>query len=320
MAVPTCRYCGPCRISQKPGRTLGTVTCIWLPGAYSMMAGGGEVRFRAMTREEVAVAVAWAGNEGWNPGRSDADCFRHADPEGFFCAECGGSIIGTVSVVNYDERFAFWGLFIVDPAYRARGIGMDLYRYAMRHAGSRVVGCDGVVAMVETYQRNGGLFQHYNNVRYEGTGGGTDPGGLTPLSAIGFDRLADYDAAHFPARRERFLRCWIGAPGHYGLARLDNDGTILGYGVRRPCRSGHKIGPLFARDRATAELILDGLVAGIPGEPFYLDIPVPNADAVALAQDRGMAPVFSTARLYTTPDPLPLPLDEIFGVTTFELG
>jgi hypothetical protein len=33
-----------------------------------------------------------------------------------------------------------------------------------------------------------------------------------------------------------------------------------------------------------------------------------------------MVPVFHTARLYSTRDPVPLPLDEIFGVTTFELG
>jgi len=90
--------------------------------------------------------------------------------------------------------------------------------------------------------------------------------------------------------------------------------------VRRKCHTGHKIGPLFARDRATAGVILDGLIAGIPGEPFYLDIPVPNAAAVALAEDRKMVPVFFTARLYTTRDPVPLPLEEIFGITTFELG
>ena len=105
--------------------------------------------------------------------------------------------------------------------------------------------------------------------------------------------------------------------GHYGLAQLDGNGKIAGYGVRWIC---HKIGPLFARDRATAERILDGLVSGIPGEQFSLDIPVPNAAAGALVQDRKMMPVFFAARLYSTPDPIPLPMDEIFGVTTFELG
>jgi GNAT superfamily N-acetyltransferase len=281
------------------------------------MAG---IQFRMMTWDEVSTAVAWAAGEGWNPGLSDAACFAAADPEGFFCAEADGKIVGTISVVNYDNRFSFYGLFVVDPAYRAKGIGMQLYRFAMRHAGSRVVGCDGVVAMVDKYQQNSGLFLHYNNARYEGVGGGTMPAGLVPVENVNFKDLVVYDAVHFPARRERFLRCWIGQKGHYGLSYLDSDGRIAGYGVRRVCHTGHKIGPLFARDRATAERILDGLVAGIPGEKFYLDIPVPNAAAVALVKDRKMTPVFYTARMYSMPDPVPLPLDEIFGVTTFELG
>ncbi|MFA6332429.1 MAG: GNAT family N-acetyltransferase [Methanoregula sp.] len=279
-----------------------------------------DVRFRTMTREEVGTAVEWAANEGWNPGRADAECFYSADPEGFFCAEADGKIVGTVSVVNYDDRFAFAGFYIVDPVHREIGIGMELCRFAMRHAGSRIVGVDGVVAMVEKYKKKMGLTLHYNNARYQGTGGGTMPVGLVPVRDVNFTSLAAFDAEHFPARREQFLRSWISQPGHRGLARLDETGAILGYGVRRACFNGYKIGPLFARNRATADLILGGLIAGIPGEPFYLDIPVPNADAGALVKDREMDPVFFTARLYSTKDPVPLPLDEIFGVTTFELG
>jgi len=279
-----------------------------------------DVKFRTMTREEVGTAVSWAANEGWNPGLHDAECFYPTDPEGFFCAEADGKIVGTVSVVNYDDLFAFAGFYIVDPAYRANGIGMQLCEHALRHAGSRIIGVDGVVAMVEKYQKKMGLFLHYNNARYEGTGGGKMPAGLIPVRDVDFESLAAFDTAHFPARREGFLRHWSSQLGHSGLVRIDANGEIVGDRVRRVCHSGHKIGPLFAKDRATAERILDGLISGIPGEQFYLDIPVPNDDAVALVKGRGMNPVFFTARLYSTPDPVPLPLNEIFGVTTFELG
>ncbi|HZD43124.1 MAG TPA: GNAT family N-acetyltransferase [Methanomicrobiales archaeon] len=279
-----------------------------------------DIEFRTMTEEEVKVAVEWAAAEGWNPGLKDAECFYPVDPEGFFCAVLGERMIGTISVVNYDDHFSFAGLFIVDPVYRGHGVGMHLYRYAMQHAGSRVVGGDGVASMVDRYEKDGGLYLHYNNARYEGTGGGEMPEGLVPIQEVKFADLLAFDTAHFPARRETFLRCWIRQEGHYGLAQLDERGKILGYGVRRVCHTGYKIGPLFARDRATAESILDGLVAGIPGEQFYLDIPLPNAAAVALVEDRKMVPVFFTARLYSTRNPVPLPLEEIFGVTTFELG
>jgi hypothetical protein len=48
-------------------------------------------------------------------------------------------------------------------------------------------------------------------------------------------------------------------------------------------------------------------------------VPSVNRDALALAQDHGLAPVFETARMYTGAI-RPLLLERVFGVTTFELG
>ena len=97
------------------------------------------------------------------------------------------------------------------------------------------------------------------------------------------------------------------------------DGVLVGWGVIRPCRTGRKIGPLVADDRATAEAVLSALLAAAGGGEIFLDVPSINRDAVALAQDLGLAPVFETARMYTGAIP-PLRLERIFGVTTFELG
>ena len=60
-----------------------------------------------------------------------------------------------------------------------------------------------------------------------------------------------------------------------------------------------------------------GLTVGA-GE-IFLDVPGINSDAVALAQDLGLAPSFETARMYTGAI-RPLRLERVFGVTTFELG
>ena len=87
----------------------------------------------------------------------------------------------------------------------------------------------------------------------------------------------------------------------------------------RPCRQGRKIGPLVADDRAAAEAVLSALLAKAGGGEIFLDVPGINREAIALAQEFGMAPVFETARMYTGAIP-PLRLDRVFGVTTFELG
>ncbi len=49
---------------------------------------------RAMTREEVGIAVDWAAAEGWNPGRFDAEAFYATDPKGFLIAEKAGEPVG----------------------------------------------------------------------------------------------------------------------------------------------------------------------------------------------------------------------------------
>jgi Acetyltransferase (GNAT) domain len=123
--------------------------------------------------------------------------------------------------------------------------------------------------------------------------------------------------AFFPPRAA-FLRAWIGAPGHIGCA-LVRHGNLAAWGVIRPCRRGHKIGPLVADDRAAAEAVLAALIAACGAEEVFLDVPSLNGDALALAQDLGLAPVFETARMYTGAI-RPLLLERVFGVTTFELG
>jgi len=55
------------------------------------------------------------------------------------------------------------------------------------------------------------------------------------------------------------------------------------------------------------------------GAPVFLDTPKPNSAALDLAKCHHMQPVFETVRMYNKEDP-GLPLDGIFGVTSFELG
>ncbi len=126
------------------------------------------------------------------------------------------------------------------------------------------------------------------------------------------------DTTVFPAPRPAFLRAWICSPGYVGRA-LVRDGRLAAWGVVRRCRTGRKIGPLVADDRAAAEVVLAALLADTGGGEIFLDVPSVNRDAVALAQDLRLAPVFETARMYTGAIP-PLRLERVFGVTTFELG
>ena len=282
------------------------------------MTCANNLRIRVMRPEEIALASNWAAAEGWNPGLADAACFATVDPGGFLIGELDGAPAATISCVNYDERFAFLGFYIVRDDLRGRGYGLRIWNAAIAHARPRTIGLDGVVAQQGNYRKSG--FQlAYANIRYGGrvAPAAAAPAGIVPLADVPFATVAADDATVFPAPRASFLRPWISARGHVGRA-LVRDGRFAAWGVIRPCRTGHKIGPLVADDRAAAEAVFAALVAAGPGEVF-LDVPSVNRDAAALAHDHGLAPVFETARMYTGAI-RPVRLERVFGVTTFELG
>ena len=278
-----------------------------------------DFRIRVMRPDEISTAVDWAAAEGWNPGLADASCFAVADRRGFLIGEFDGVPAATVSCVNYGANFSFLGFYLVRPDLRGRGYGLRMWKQAIAHAGRRVIGLDGVVAQQQNYRRSG-FELAYANVRYGGAVIAPDrpQTDIVELSDVPLAVVEACDATVFPAPRLAFLRAWINAPGHAGCARV-RDGRLAGFGVIRPCRHGYKIGPLVADDRATAEVLLSALVAKVGGGDMFLDIPGINRDAIALAEDLGLAPVFETARMYTGEIP-PLQLDRLFGVTTFELG
>jgi hypothetical protein len=88
----------------------------------------------------------------------------------------------------------------------------------------------------------------------------------------------------------------------------------------RECRSGYKVGPLFADSPELAGRLFGFLRGQVPTTVLiFLDIPEVNRAALDLVERHSMSAVFETARMYTGEFPR-LPIDRLFGVTTFELG
>ena len=263
-------------------------------------------------------AIAWADAEGWNPGLDDGERFLAADPDSFLATERAGEIVATVSCALYGEAYAFIGFYIVRSDLRARGIGSALFDRALRRADGRVVGLDGVLAQQASYERRGFLLA-YRNVRWRTIGGGGRPPGRVELSSVPFEELLAFDEAVFGTERERFLRAWIDRPPGHAIACI-KEGSLVGYGVLRPCQVGAKVGPLMAEDEDVAELLLTGLVAAAgPGREVFVDMPAANSRARFLRATREVEPSFETVRMYLHGRP-PEDLQRTFGVTTFELG
>jgi len=275
---------------------------------------------RAMTLPELEVVLDWAAEEGWNPGLSDAISFHAADPGGFLLGLVDGEPVASIFAVRYGSGFGFIGGYIVRPAFRGQGHGMEIWRAGMALLEGRNVALDGVPAQQANYARSGFKLAH-RNVRYEGRGSALPtPSRVLPLGPQDIDEVVAYDRAFFPGHREAFMRRWLQQTGSIMFGVRGDGDALLGYAVLRPCRSGFKVGPLCAESPDVAEELLQALRGRVPeNEPIFLDVPEPNAAAIALAKHHGMHACFETARMYTGADP-GLPLARQYGITTFELG
>lgn len=287
-----------------------------------------KLELRSVSAEDFATAIDWAAAEGWNPGLDDLTPFHGTDPGGFFMGWLGHTAVTSISVVRYGPGFGFLGFYIVHPDHRGAGHGWATWQHGMAYLKGATVGLDGVVAQQENYKKSGFVLAG-RNARHGGVpllaGAGTKDVEVRPVAAGDLSALVAYDSAFFAGPRERFTRTWAlpeTGTRRQALMAVAN-GEISGYGVIRVCRSGRKIGPLFAENEATATALFVALCRTAPEgakpDEVFLDTPEDNAAAVRLAQRFDLKPVFETARMYRGAAPA-LPVGRTFGITTFELG
>lgn len=275
-----------------------------------------------MRDAEIATLEDWAAQEGWNPGLGDLDVARASDPEAFVAIRQGETLVGGGSIISYGDKFGFMGLFILRPDMRGQGLGGRFWRWRRDRLKARLdadatIGMDGVYAMTSFYER-GGFTAAYRHVRMQGVARGRADAGVTSDMTRLIDDILSFDNGRFPAPREIFLRNWLDRPGLH-VAGLYRGETIVGYGVARPCRSGFKIGPLFATDVVTADRLLGDLLARIDGAQVQIDMPETNRIALALAGKYGLEEVFGCVRLYYGDRPK-IFIEDVYAVTSLEFG
>jgi len=214
------------------------------------------------------------------------------------------------------------GLFMVRADHRRQGLGAVLWHERLRRLRlclepNAPIGMDGVLDMVPFYEK-GGFELLYRDLRYQGVAAGHRDAAAVPLEDVDFARIEAYDRLHVEASRTDFLRAWLAQPGGAGVALIDED-KLTGYGFLRPCRQGYKAGPAFADNAVCGERLLHSLLSLVTGEQVQLDVPEPNEAAVRLVEDMGWTKSFACARMVSGRRP-GLPVERIFGVTSFEFG
>lgn len=286
-------------------------------------------RLRPLAPRDIPQVVAWARAEGFCPGAGDVASYRHTDRQGLWVKELEHQLIGCIAGVRYNASYGFIGLFLVDPALRGQGHGLDLWRTAMDHlAALPCIGLEAAPERVEDY-RSWGFRPASPTRRWQAVATGDerpiDPhDGLNLVKGKHLPQRAvqAYDALREPSPRPHFLADWLGQKAGTVLALIDGQGQCHGFGRIRPCLlrrgTGWRIGPLLADSPALAERLLLGMLARHPGV-VLVDVPGANPHGDPLMLRLGFQPQSTVLRMYRG-EPPRVGLGDVYGLACLELG
>lgn len=235
-----------------------------------------EISFRTMRHDDIAAGLRLCRASGWNQTSRDWEMFLKLSPCGCRVAVKDELLIGTVTTVRYEDRFAWIGMVLVDPAERGQGVGtrlmseaLDVLKYMASirldatPAGHEVYRkLDFVdefrLSRMETVVANGGVMLQCNPAR--------------PMTREDLSAVAALDCEVFGADRLLALE-WMfdGAPEYAWVDQSGEQGQIAGYTFGRHGFNFEHLGPVVAQDQQTARHLVSACLNQQSGQRFILD-------------------------------------------------
>ncbi|MDA2924489.1 GNAT family N-acetyltransferase, partial [Acidobacteria bacterium AH-259-L09] len=261
---------------------------------------------------------------GWNQVASDWEALLQLEPEGCFAAEVGERCVATTTAINYESRFGWIGMVIVDPAFRRRGIATRMVERAIQYLESVSCRCQKLDATgpgARVYEKMGFTIEYevqrwFRDPQRAGPVKGVP--NLGPLSVEALDSLADLDRSAFGASRLELLRWYCSNSCPSFLA--GKEGNPLGYAVGRVGSRAWQMGPLVATETQVAQDLMAGSLAAVGSKPVIGDVVAHNHDAVRLLQSFGFERQRVLYRMFRGKNAWPGKPLQTFCLAGFEYG
>jgi GNAT superfamily N-acetyltransferase len=265
-----------------------------------------------MTMADVGAGMRLKDLAGWNQTSADWERFLSASPDGCFVAEAEGRVVGTLTTIVYQGRFAWIGMVLVDPEFRGRGIGTRLLNRAIEHLDGRSIPTlklDATPQGKPIYEKLGFLSEYeverWTLVR--------PAGGEVWQSAIGNRKSAmgigppdledvfDLDSEVFGADRSALLRTLVSAAPDFTLAVREGE-ALAGYAFGRRGSLADHLGPWTAKQESVARELLEEFLGRSSRDRIFVDCLKSNPFAKTLLRARGFEFSRPLTRMYRGPN------------------
>jgi GNAT superfamily N-acetyltransferase len=246
------------------------------------------MRIRTLTAADIPFALGLCAQNRWNQLTGDWQRQLDLEPAGCFLAEVAGQSAGTACYCTFGD-VAWINLVLVDRAQRGQGIGTALLRHVVQALDKRGVASirlDATPLGQPVYARLG-FTGEFTLARFTGVllNGIQAEAGVEPLSVADLPDVVRLDEAVTGTRREKLLRHLYEADP--ARMRKVASAGLGGFCLARPGANAWQIGPVQGSPQAGRRLLLDA-AHRFAGQRVYLDVPIDNADAGALAQSFGL--------------------------------
>ena len=281
------------------------------------------VSFREMRQSDIEAGLRLCRASGWNQVRRDWELFLNLSPHGCRVAIINGQVIGTVATVNYEKRFSWVGMVLVDPAARGNGIGTMMVEEILAVLKDvRSIRLDATPAGHHVYHQLN-FFDEYNLSRIkilvprEGLKIQGNP--ARPMTHEDFPAVFHFDHEVFGADRRMLLE-WMfaGAPEYAWV--IEQQGEINGYCFGRHGHTAEHLGPVIAHDQETARQLVSACLHQHPDKQFILDATLHSMEWHGWLESIGFQAQRPFVRMYRGENNYPGLPEKQFGILGPEFG
>jgi GNAT superfamily N-acetyltransferase len=282
------------------------------------------VIYRTMSSEDIPGGLRLCRQSRWNQLAEDWTELLALCPQGGRVALLKDEIVGSIITLNYENRFTWIGMLLVDPACRGKGVGSELFSLSLRVfpelSPQRL---DATPQGRPVYQRFG--FQdEYELMRMQLAAGSRHKPMNTRLSvrSIAAEDLGvvfPWDYQVFGADRKHLLEWAFQQAPEYAWV-VEEEGNLRGYCFGRHGHHFEQVGPVVADSSEIAILLLSSALSARPDCSFIVDVPCRHGQLRNWLKEIGFADQRPFTRMVLGENRFPGNPENLFAIFGPEFG
>lgn len=275
-----------------------------------------------MDSADIPAALALCRAAGWNQIAADWAIYLEYGKGGARVLLHDKQVVGTVTAVDYQQRFGWIGMVLVDERLRRRGSGTRLLSMALEHLRPcETVKLDATPAGRRVYLPLG-FVEEWGLMRMETLAVPVLVRNQIAVRTMGPEdraRVMEWDKDVFGADRSAILwRYRDLAPDYAWVA--ERGGALMGYAFGRHGFRWDQAGPVVAESRDAAQALLAATLARHPGRPILVDSRLADPEWITWLRDIGFAEQRPYTRMYRGPNRFPGLPQAQYAILGPELG